>query len=294
MNQLEMPKSSILSVRIAGIISFIGIVAVNAMGFVDHDTKSGMGCGANWPLCHGSIIPSFTNEAVVIEYVHRVLTAGFVIALVVFFIGILWHSRYSHAWAQMAKVLAALLVAETVICTAGVLWHVPSAIMAWLAPIGLAAQGVLLVMVFRLWSLEPGKDSTGPDTIRRQQLLRAIIVAMIGYLYAGAWLSYARSDTLSLILYFGTGILLALGTIVWIGYTLRRRQRRGWEHLMWPLIASPFITHFSRPTVGGDLMIFAWLSWCTGIVAYQSLNYRIAHREVANPSSRSMLPSDLR
>lgn len=38
-------------------------------------TQSGLGCGTDWPVCSGRVIPVFSNYTVVIEYTHRVVAA---------------------------------------------------------------------------------------------------------------------------------------------------------------------------------------------------------------------------
>lgn len=46
--------------------------AVIVIGFIVRITGSGMGCGPDWPLCNGRVIPYFTGPDVVIEWTHRV------------------------------------------------------------------------------------------------------------------------------------------------------------------------------------------------------------------------------
>lgn len=38
-------------------------------------TQSGLGCGTDWPVCSGKVIPVFSNYTVAIEYGHRVAAA---------------------------------------------------------------------------------------------------------------------------------------------------------------------------------------------------------------------------
>lgn len=50
--------------------------AVIVIGFIVRITGSGMGCGPDWPLCNGRVIPAFTGPDVVIEWTHRVAVLG--------------------------------------------------------------------------------------------------------------------------------------------------------------------------------------------------------------------------
>jgi heme A synthase len=58
------------------IATFILIV----IGGLVRATKSGLGCGTDWPNCSGRLVPELANRAMVIEYSHR-LVAGIVVVL---------------------------------------------------------------------------------------------------------------------------------------------------------------------------------------------------------------------
>lgn len=264
-----MQKSSLIRTKITGIISVVGVFFVNALGFIDHDTKSGMGCGADWPLCRGDLVPSFTTNAVMIEYVHRLLTLGFVAALAIFLVAITRRSLQTPAWTRLVRVLLALLVVETIICTAGVLWNVPGIIMSWLAGIGLAAQSVLVIMV--LWSWKPGlfANAAGPKPIRSSSLWVLVLLLAL-YLYFGAWLSYSPPAHLSL-LYRITGGILVLGAARWVWGAVKRGAWLGTAFSLLPLAAAPFIPQFVTGTILGDTVVVLWLSWCTTAVTYIAL-----------------------
>ncbi|POB09579.1 hypothetical protein [Sulfobacillus sp. hq2] len=250
-----------------GIISVIGVFAVNAAGFIDHDTHSGQGCGADWPLCHGAVVPRFDNTAVVIEYVHRLLTLGFVVALVVFLVGAWRYSRYAQQWKRFMVILLSLLAIETVICTLGVLWNVPAAIMAILAPLGLAAQSVLVVMVLALWRYPVVTSRTALSS--RVEVWMATALAV--NLYMGAWITYAHPTLLVQELFHLSGMGVAVGAVWWVW-----QQRHSAHHLVNSLVGIPLlgvalITHFVTGTVVGDTLIVAWLSWATSAVAFLTI-----------------------
>ena len=62
--------------------SVVATFALIVLGGIVRVTGSGMGCGGEWPLCEGSLIPPLTKEDI-IEYSHRLVASGIVGPLVV-------------------------------------------------------------------------------------------------------------------------------------------------------------------------------------------------------------------
>jgi len=93
-------------VRFAWITLAITIVVI-LWGAVVRATGSGAGCGSNWPLCNGAVVPLAPATSTVIEFVHR-LTSG--LALVLAVVLALWSRRLFAAghparrWALAALV----------------------------------------------------------------------------------------------------------------------------------------------------------------------------------------------
>jgi heme A synthase len=50
--------------------------ALIVLGFVVRITNSGMGCGDDWPLCNGRLVPAFDSVQTVLEYAHRIAALG--------------------------------------------------------------------------------------------------------------------------------------------------------------------------------------------------------------------------
>lgn len=63
-----------------------GVLALNVLvilwGAVVSATGSGAGCGENWPLCNGAVVPAAERTDTVIEYTHR-LTSGLALLAVI-------------------------------------------------------------------------------------------------------------------------------------------------------------------------------------------------------------------
>jgi heme A synthase len=72
----------------AAIAAYLLIV----LGAVVRITGSGLGCGDEWPVCHGRLIPPLSDTATFIEWNHR-LVAAIVSVLVVALAGMTWWER---------------------------------------------------------------------------------------------------------------------------------------------------------------------------------------------------------
>lgn len=238
-----------------GVLSVLGVFAVNAMGFVDHDTHSGQGCGAQWPLCQGSVIPTFSHEAVLIEWTHRVLSFGFFLVLTAFLIGMRRRYRGQPAVMRPLAAVVALLLFETALCTLSVLWTSPPALL------GLLALGGLLVQAL-LWLMVRGLHGTQSSARMPRGWARVALLVLLLYLYAGAYLSYQKQPvgwvTSSV---HALGIVMAITGVVWVGLARSRSERRtAWVFAI-PALLGTTLVHFSRLTVLGDLGVVLWLSW---------------------------------
>ena len=62
------------------------------LGTVVRITGSGLGCGDDWPVCHGRLIPPLSDPGTFIEWNHR-LVAAIVSILVALLAGATWWSR---------------------------------------------------------------------------------------------------------------------------------------------------------------------------------------------------------
>jgi cytochrome c oxidase assembly protein subunit 15 len=57
-------------------------IVVILWGALVRASKSGDGCGNNWPLCNGAVVPTAPRIATVIEFTHRLSTGAALIAVV--------------------------------------------------------------------------------------------------------------------------------------------------------------------------------------------------------------------
>lgn len=59
------------------------ILVVNQAGFLDTVTGSALGCGKDWPLCNGAVVPGRFTLQTLIEFAHRSIVAVATLAAVI-------------------------------------------------------------------------------------------------------------------------------------------------------------------------------------------------------------------
>lgn len=84
--------------------STITIWLLVIVGGIVRVTSSGMGCGPDWPLCNGQLVPLFTLETF-IEFFHRVASAAGSLLVVITAI-VAWRSFRHEPWIVRPAVLA--------------------------------------------------------------------------------------------------------------------------------------------------------------------------------------------
>src|SRR5579864_8523298 len=85
-----------------------GVVGYNVLvilwGALVRATGSGAGCGNHWPLCNGVVIPVSPTVHTVIEFVHRQMVTGSVLAM----IGLLVWTFRANVKGQAARAFAVI------------------------------------------------------------------------------------------------------------------------------------------------------------------------------------------
>lgn len=81
------------------------VYALIVFGGIVRITESGMGCGPEWPLCNGEVVPSVWTMETTLEYLHRIIAL-----LVIVFTGLLlimgWIKRHENRWYFLIPVIA--------------------------------------------------------------------------------------------------------------------------------------------------------------------------------------------
>ncbi len=90
-----------------------GVVGYNVLvvlwGALVRATGSGAGCGNHWPLCNGVVVPVSPTWHTIIEFTHRQMVTGSVLAMVVL-VTWTWRATLRGAAARVFAVVSALLL----------------------------------------------------------------------------------------------------------------------------------------------------------------------------------------
>ena len=86
----------------------------------DFGAGCGTGLGASWPLCNGTLIPSFTHYATLIEYMHRMLSV--VIGVVILYATVkVWRVKPRPSLPSKLMLLAIVMIPVQVVIGGGVI-----------------------------------------------------------------------------------------------------------------------------------------------------------------------------
>jgi heme A synthase len=140
-------------------VAAVATYALIVLGGIVRITESGMGCGDDWPLCNGQLIPAMGFETL-IEYGHRL--AAIVVSALVVALGVLAFApgdRSGARWGRLRKlgIMAALLLGVQVMLGAITVWlELPPA--SVILHLGTA---MLLMAVLLVGALEAGGAAEG-------------------------------------------------------------------------------------------------------------------------------------
>ena len=95
--------------RKLSILSTVATFLLVGIGGLVRATKSGLGCGTDWPHCSGKLLPALETRATIIEFSHR-LTAGVVVVLLATMAILAWRNRHQAPRLVKPSIAAFILV----------------------------------------------------------------------------------------------------------------------------------------------------------------------------------------
>jgi heme A synthase len=206
------------------------------LGGIVRISGSGLGCGDEWPVCHGRLIPSFTDVATLIEWSHR-LVAGIVSLLVAALAASTWWQRQKGVgrgeWdppSRVGYVALGLLIVQVLLGAVTVRLHLPPWTVVLHLATAMALFAVLLYVVLGEPPFRPSLPALAAAVLGCVTILLGAMTANLGAAAACAGFPLCNGQMLpaagSLATVQWTHRLFAYGLfaylLIWTGATRRR------------------------------------------------------------------------
>ncbi|CAM3977297.1 COX15/CtaA family protein [Paenibacillus alkaliterrae] len=182
--------------RALAIAACIGMLLVLLGGALVTNTDSGLGCGDDWPLCHGKFIPAYTIESM-IEYSHRLVSGIIGLLVLAVFLTMIIKFRKDRSVFKEPLFYAggALLftVIQALMGAAAVKWPQSPPIMAIHFGISLIAFAATLLLV--IWTFRAKHGPPAVYKVPRSIFPRVLAVSIYCYVvvYLGAFIRHTES-----------------------------------------------------------------------------------------------------
>lgn len=175
------------SLRRLSIASLGATFLLVTIGGLVRATKSGLGCGTDWPHCNSHLIPAFESSEVVIEYTHRLVAGGLVVLLALLALHALRNFRDDRRilWASLVAFGLVLFQAVLGMVVVKLELEAESVVLHLVAAMALLASLVYLVALVMRDSREPRAPTDG--ALSKQARFAAGAVLLL--LMAGSYLS---------------------------------------------------------------------------------------------------------
>lgn len=185
------------SFRRLSLASTAATLLLVAIGGLVRATKSGLGCGDDWPRCSGRLLPALENRAVMIEFSHRLMATVVVILLGVLAVTAWRRYRDSPALVWGATIAFGLVLFQAVL-GAIVVWLelTASAVVLHLAT-AMTLIAVLIHVNVGTWVAERPEPPDADARLSKRARLAAVgvfAVVLVGSYVSGRNAGYVFPD----------------------------------------------------------------------------------------------------
>ncbi|GGL44969.1 COX15/CtaA family protein [Sporolactobacillus putidus] len=181
--------------RIVSIAGVLSVLIVVLMGALVTNTGSAYGCGNNWPLCNGQVIPTADKQQTWIEFSHRIVSG---IASILTVIQAIW------IWIQLKKVKEIRFLAiasvffiflQAFLGAAAVVWGQSSPVLALHFGVSLLSFASMLLIAFIVFEETLPRAHRIVPPIHRGMRWNFILLSVYSYIliYSGAFVRHTES-----------------------------------------------------------------------------------------------------
>ena len=165
------------------------MMIVLLMGGTVTKTDSGNGCGTDWPLCHGELIPTNPSVETMIEYSHRAVTGvvGLLIIALCLWTLVAFKDRLDiKIFAFLAFIF---MLIQSIVGAGAVVWQQSDLVMALHFGISLISFASLLILTILIME-RPGQEFRESVPAFLRKLLYGLLVYTLVVVYTGAFVRH--------------------------------------------------------------------------------------------------------
>ena len=172
----------------------VGLFIVIIMGFIDTITASTLGCGREWPLCQGGLIPTHWTSQAIVEYSHRIVVL-FVIILLLITCIMAW-KKYRQ-WVEIKLFIGLGVIAvfaEAVLGALSVLAHQSPFILAFHMGTALTALTTIVLLtavIFQIESDPNRKHLRVVTSLKFSRWAKFSMIYVFAAIYYGAFVTHS-------------------------------------------------------------------------------------------------------
>jgi cytochrome c oxidase assembly protein subunit 15 len=239
-----------------GVAAAVGMLVVLVMGARVTDTGSAQGCGRDWPLCNGKLIPDFTFAAA-IEFSHRAVTGVESVLIVALTIAVLALYRDQRPIQVLAPLMLGFLLLQAALGAWAVIYPQSPVVLA--LHFGVSLIALASTALTALYIRRPGAMLAAPAVsggLRLATWGSAVYLYLL--VYSGAYVRHtgsgaactgwpvcgtgaplgAQAVAVDVLHRFAAGLALAVGVALLLAYRRWAYDRRDLAVGAWVLIGT--------------------------------------------------------
>jgi cytochrome c oxidase assembly protein subunit 15 len=177
-----------------GVLATAGMFAVLVMGAAVTNTGSEQGCGKQWPLCHGQLIPQMAIKTA-IEFSHRAVVGVETILIIVLAVGSLLLYRRRREIQILAPLMVAFLFLQAGLGAWAVVYPQESAILALHFGVSLISFASVLLTAVYLFEVDNRRELRDHHVSSQLRLFTWGVAAFTySVVYMGAYVRHTHAN----------------------------------------------------------------------------------------------------
>jgi heme A synthase len=185
------------SFRKLALASTIATLCLVAVGGLVRATKSGLGCGTDWPHCGGRVIPIFGSQAVAIEYAHRLAAAAVIVLIGALAVTGFRRYRGRGGLGRPAIAAFALVLSQAVLGAIVVKLELDAISVVLHLATAMALVGLLVYVTIKSHVLDGRLSPVGDERLGRRVVFTAgsvLVLLLVGSYVSGRDAGYVFPD----------------------------------------------------------------------------------------------------